>query len=57
MIIITTDLNTKNAEDDEEGAANDDNITNRFEGRQERLDYQLKAWSSVDHSEGTKSSD
>lgn len=44
-------LHTKNAKDDEEGAADEDNVADGFEGGDEGLHHQLQAWSSADHSE------
>lgn len=47
-------LDAKNAKDDEEGAADEDNVANGFEGGDEGLNHQLQAWSSADHSERRK---
>lgn len=44
-------LNAKNAKNDEECTANEDNIANRFEGSDESLHHQLQSWSSANHSE------
>lgn len=43
-------LHAQNTKDDEEGAADEDNVADRFEGGDEGLHYQLQAWSSTDHS-------
>lgn len=47
-------LYTQNAKDDEEGAADEDNVADGFEGGDEGLHHQLQAWSSTDHSEQRK---
>lgn len=48
-------LNTKNAKDDEEGTADEDDVADGLEGRDEGLDYQLESWSPADHPAGTRS--
>ena len=45
-------LNAEDAEDDEEGAADEDDVADGLEGRDEGLDHQLQAWSPADHPEG-----
>lgn len=52
-MILGAYLHTKNAKDDEEGAADEDNVADGFEGGDEGLHHQLQAWSSTDHSERT----
>lgn len=47
-------LNTKDTEDDEEGAADEHDVADGLEGRDERLDDQLQPWSSADHPEGAR---
>ena len=47
-------LNTKNAKDDEEGTADEDNVANRLERRDEGLDYQFQPWSPADHPGGPR---
>lgn len=44
-------LHTQNTKDDEEGAADEDNVADGFEGGDEGLHHQLQTWSSTDHSE------
>lgn len=45
-------LNTKDAKDDEKGTADEDNVANGLEGRDQGLDHQLQSWSSADHPVG-----
>lgn len=40
-------LHPKNAKDDEESTANEDNVSNGLEGRNEGLDNQLEAWGTA----------
>ena len=49
-------LNSQNSKDDEEGAADEDDVADGLQRREEGLDDQLEAGSSVDHSKGSKSS-
>lgn len=45
-------LNTKDAKDDEKGTADEDNVADGLEGRDQGLDHQLQSWSSADHPVG-----
>ena len=49
-------LNSQNSKDDEEGAADEDDVADGLQGREEGLDDQLEPGSSVDHSKGSKGS-
>lgn len=53
-MILGAYLHTKNAKDDKEGTADEDNVADGFEGGDEGLHHQLQAWSSADHSERRK---
>lgn len=44
-------LHTKNAKNDEECTADEDNVANGFKGGDQGLHHQLKTWSSADHPE------
>ena len=50
-------LNTQDAEDEEEGAADDDDVADGLEAGQQGLHHQLEARSSVDDAQRTESSD
>ena len=49
-------LNSQNSKDDEEGAADEDDVADGLQRREEGLDDQLEPGSSVDHSKGSKGS-
>ena len=42
-------LYSQDAEDDEEGAANEDNVSDGLQRRDEGLHHQLQTWSPADH--------
>ena len=45
------ELNAKDAKDDEEGAADEDNVADGLEGGEEGLHHQLQPGGPVDHSD------
>ena len=47
-MVEAIDLNAEDAEDDEEGAADEDDVSYRTQWRQQRLDDELQARSSTD---------
>ena len=47
-------LHAENTKDDEEGAADEDDVADWLEGRDEGLDDQLQPWSSADHPGGSR---
>ena len=47
----TSDLDSEDAEDEEESAADEDDVADGFERDEERLDHQLQARGTVDHAE------
>lgn len=55
VIFLFAHLNPENTEDDEEGAADEDNVADGFEGGDEGLHHQLQTWSSADHSGSARS--
>lgn len=44
-------LDPEDTKDDEECAADEDNVANGFEGGDESFHHQLQAWGSANHSE------
>ena len=54
---VLTHLNSKDAKDDEESAADQDYVSDRFQGREEGLDDEFEAGGSVDHSERSEGAD
>ena len=48
--VVKGNLNAENAEDDEKRAADEDNISNWTQRRQQSLDNKFQARSSTDHS-------
>lgn len=44
-------LNTKNAKNDKEGTADEDNVANRLKGCDEGLNYKFQSWSPADNPE------
>ena len=51
FIFFPFHLNSKDAEDDEEGTTDEDDVSNWSERRQQRLNHQLQAGSSADYSD------
>ena len=49
---IVAHLNSENAKNNEKGAADEDDVSDRLQGREEGLDHQFEAWRAVDHPEG-----
>lgn len=47
-------LNTKNAKNDKEGTADEDDVADGLEGRDEGLDYELQSWSPANHPGGPR---
>ena len=47
--IYLKQLNSQNAEDDEESATDENYISDRFQGREQSLNNQLQTWSSIYH--------
>ena len=48
----SSDLDPEDAEYEEEGAADEDDVPDGFERDEERLDHQLQSRGPVDHSQG-----
>ena len=50
-------LDTKDSEDDEECAANENDVSDRFQRRKKGLNDQLEAGSTIDHPQRSEGSD
>ena len=57
MCLDWRDLNSQNTKNDEEGAADEDDVSDRFERREKSLDHELQPGSSVNNPERFQGSD